>query len=329
MSNQQNGRHTGRNINWPERNTTIELAQILGTGGEGEVYSVRRHPELAVKIYHENRRPQGPMAEKLSAMEAITLDFAPAPATTIPRVAWPEKIIKLAKGQQVIGMVMPLVDRSRTDPISHFLTLTTRQISLPKHRVNHHDFDRIRPIVAQNIITAVKAIHKSNCVIGDVNDENILVDPSTGETSIVDCDAFQVTDYKNRTVHRCKVGREQFTAPELLQELSRTRCRSTNCRRGREEGPHRPDYSCLDRKPDHDMFGIGVILFKLFMNGAHPYNQKTDPASSKNSTLKDLISSRQYPYQKHAPTGRVAPLNQKLYNQMPDNLKDLFFRTFA
>ena len=175
----------------------------------------------------------------------------------------------------------------------------------------------------------MKGIHKANCVIGDVNDENILIDPYSGEASIVDCDAFQVTDRQNRTIHRCKVGREQFTAPELLQQLAQPQCASRTCRRTGEEGQHRPDYSCLNRQPEHDMFGIGVILFKLFMNGAHPYNQKANPSRGSKSTIKDFISSRQYPYHRSGPTDRVSTINRTLYGQLPHDMKELFFRTFA
>lgn len=324
-----NSKHTGREIKWPERNRTIVVAELLGEGGEGQVYAIRNDPGLAVKIYHEDRRPQGHMAQKLTAMEEKPPDFSHATPTNIPRVAWPTKVIKVRDGQQVIGTVMPLVDRSRTLPISHILTQTTRKISLPKHRVSESHFQAKRWDIAQNIITAVKALHAIECVIGDVNDENIMVDPGSGEISIVDCDAFQIKDYRNRTIHRCKVGREQFTAPELLTTLSQKQCRSRTCRKRSEQGKHKPDYSCLDRRPEHDMFGIGVILFKLFMNGAHPYNQKTDPSISSGATLKDLISSRQYPYDKNGPGRNATEINRRRYNELPPELQNLFLRTFA
>ncbi len=329
MRGNRNGQRTGLKISWRERNTTIEVAHLLGAGGEGEVYAVRQHPELAVKIYHEHRRPKGPMAQKLSAMETIQPDFSKDLPARLPRVAWPTKVIKQKGGDQVTGIVMPLVDRTRTDPISHVLNPTIRKVSLTRHRITEQDFKKNRRAIAQNIITAVKGLHAAGCVMGDVNDENILVDPTSGEISIVDCDAFQITDYRNRTIHRCKVGREQFTAPELLTQLARQKCQSKTCAKSREAGAHRPDYSCLDRQPEHDMFGIGVILFKLFMNGAHPYNQKTKPSSGSGSTLKELISRRQYPYDRNGPKDNVPGVNQRLYRELPQNLKTLFLRTFA
>lgn len=321
------GNHSGMKIYWKEKKKTIEVAHLLGAGGEGEVYAVRGEPTLALKIYHEDRRPKGPMSQKLSAMEANQPDFTRSPQTRLPRVAWPNKVINL--NGQVAGIVMPLVDRNRTDPISHVLNPTTRKLSLPKHGVSDKDFKKSRWKIAQNIITGVKGIHATGSVIGDVNDENILVDPKSGEISIVDCDAFQITDYRNRTIHRCKVGREQFTAPELLTQLAEQQCQARVCAKGREMGSHRPDYSCLNRQPEHDMFGIGVILFKLFMNGAHPYNQRTSTNASSNSALKDHIAARRYPYTPQRAKSEVTPGNTKLYQELPDELKQLFYQTFV
>ena len=328
MTRRRTGQHTGMKIQWMERNTTIEVAELLGEGGEGQVYAINQNPELAVKIYHEHRKPSGTMAEKLSAMEDIRLDFSNKPPTRLPRVAWPTKIIKQKQGSQVTGIVMPMVDRSQTTPMSHILNPTIRKNSLPQHGITEPEFRQKQLVIAQNIIIAIKAIHRSGVVIGDVNDENILVNPATGEISIVDCDAFQITDLQNKKIHHCRVGREQFTAPELLNQLARGRCNSSTCINRREKGEHKPEYSCLKRQTEHDMFGMGVILFKLFMNNAHPYNQKNDPSGQGEFTLKNLISSRSYPYTRREAGPRVTDGNRDLYYNMPDDLKKLFLRTF-
>ena len=323
------GSHTGGRIEWPERKTTIEVAHLIGSGGQGEVYAIKHHRELAIKIYHRDRRPEGQLAEKLSTMEVNQPHFSGIPPTRLPRVAWPTKVIKDRSSGHIMGTVMPMVEQASTIPISHVLNPTVRKISLPKHQVTEQEFKQKRRLIVHNIITAVKGIHGVQCLIGDVNDDNILMNPATGEICIVDCDAFQVTDKHNRKIHRCRVGREQFTAPELLTELSRDRCGRRNCVTREESGPHKPNYSCLDRKPEHDMFGIAVIIFKLFMNGAHPYNQKNNTPGNGQSTLKDLISRRQYPYGQRDPGPMVTPVNRTLYQELPDNLKELFLRTFA
>ena len=329
MTTPQKGRHTGRRIPRKDRNGSIELAHILGAGGEGEVYAVRGDSSLAVKIYHEHRRPKGPMVEKLAAMERTGIRIMGEERAELPPLAWPRQVVQEKGKDQVVGIVMPMVDRLRTVPIAHTLTPTTRRNVLGKHGTNEERFRETRWAMARNLISIVRALHKAGCLIGDVNDENILTNPSNGEISIVDCDAFQVTDYDNKTIHRCKVGRAEFTAPELLDQLGKRLCDSKTCGKFNEEGKHKPEYSCLKREAGHDMFGISVILFKLFMNGAHPYNQKTAAISGSNSTLKDLIAARKYPYTPQEASDTVTAANARLYQELPGHLKTMFHRTFA
>ena len=145
----------------------------------------------------------------------------------------------------------------------------------------------------------------------------------------MDCDAFQIMDRKNRVIHRCKVGRPEYTPPELLTQLSKDVCSAGRCRRSREEGRHKPDYSCMERLPAHDMFGVGVILFKLFMNGAHPYNQRNPAGTGGTSTLKDLIAQSRYPYSLDSAKEEVTQANAKQYRDLPVELRSMFHKTFA
>ena len=188
------------------------------------MYAVRGDPSLAVKIYHEHRRPKGPMMEKLAAMERADIRIMGEEKAKLPPLAWPQQVVKEKEKNQVVGIVMPMVNRQRTVPIAHTLTPTTRKNVLVKHGTNEEDFKKTRWAMARNLINIVRALHRAGCIIGDVNDENILTNPSNGEISIVDCDAFQVTDYDNKTIHRCKVGRAEFTAPELPGSTSAKGC---------------------------------------------------------------------------------------------------------
>ena len=328
MSSSQPGEYTGKKIAWRERNLTLEVAERLAGGGEGDIYGIKGVGDLAVKIYHEKRRPRGEMAAKLLVMEGIQPDYSDLSNTGMPRAAWPTKVIKNPNRQEVIGTVMPRVDLDRTLPLSQVLNPISRRVALPERNVTEATFQSRIWEIAENIVGTIKALHAAECVIGDVHDENILVDPNTGEICIVDCDAFQIRDNPNRLLHRCKVGRAQYTAPELLEKLLKTNCDSETCRKGREEGPHKADYSCLDRRPEHDMFAIGVLLFRLFMNGTHPYNQKILPGEIGGS-LQDHIVARRYPYNRTQAGPRVTAVNAETYSKLPARLKELFQRTFC
>ena len=330
MTTRKRGKQTGRKIprKTPGR-PPIELTHMLGEGGESQVYAVRGEPELAVKIYHDHRRPEGAAAQKIAAMEEIDIEVKGTGGATLPPLAWPEQVIRVAGKDQVAGMVMPLVDLRIAVPLSHVVTPLTRAQTLGKRRISEEKFHDTRWKIARNLTRAVEAIHAAECVIGDVNDDNILTNPQTGDISIVDCDSFQIMDRENRRIHRCRVGRAEYTPPELLEQLSRSVCGSNRCRKSREEGRHKPDFSCLERRPEHDMFGIGVILFKLFMNGAHPYSQRNLTGTGGNTTLKDLIQQRKYPYNPMSAGKNVTGVNADLYENLPQQLKQMFHRTFA
>src|SRR5205807_3008042 len=84
--------------------------------------------------------------------------------------------------------------------------------------------------------------------VGDLNESNVLAS-ETALVTLVDTDSFQVRDPQTGTIHRCPVGKPEFTPPELQGKAFRQ----------------------LDRAPEHDAFGLAVLIFQLLMEGAHPF----------------------------------------------------------
>ena len=99
--------------------------------------------------------------------------------------------------------------------------------------------------VAANVARLFASVHKAGFIIGDVNHGNILV-RNDGTVAAIDCDFFQVGDGSR---FPCRVGIELFTPPELL---------------GRNLGDVR-------RTPNHDAFGLAVLIFHLLFMGRHPF----------------------------------------------------------
>jgi len=66
---------------------------------------------------------------------------------------------------------------------------------------------------------------------------------------LVDTDSFQVWDAEAGRMYRCRVGKPEFTPPELQGK----------------------SFSSMDREPAHDLFGLGVLIFELLMEGTHPF----------------------------------------------------------
>ncbi len=99
---------------------------------------------------------------------------------------------------------------------------------------------------ALNLASAIASVHATGCVIGDINHSGVLVSDKALVT-LIDSDSFQFRS--NSQVYRCLVGVPEYTPPELQGvSLDRT-----------------------DRMPNHDNFGLAVLLFQLLFLGRHPF----------------------------------------------------------
>lgn len=150
--------------------------------------------------------------------------------------AWPKDLV-LDRGQ-VAGFVMPRIG-ARSD---------VHELYSPKSRASafpEADF-RFLVHVAANIARAFATVHARGHVIGDVNHGHLLVG-GDGRVLLIDADSFQVA--VGGIVHTCDVGVPLFTAPEFAGS----------------------DFRGLRREPNHDLFGLAVLLFHMLFMGRHPY----------------------------------------------------------
>lgn len=151
--------------------------------------------------------------------------------------AWPIDLLIDSK-EIVRGFVMPRV-MARRD-IHELYSPKSRSEAFPEA-----DF-RFLVHTAGNIARAFAVVHAHGHIVGDVNHGNLLVGPD-GTVMMIDCDSFQVASAA--TVFTCDVGVPLFTAPEL----------------------HGRSFRGLVRAPNHDLFGLAVLLFHLLYLGRHPF----------------------------------------------------------
>ncbi len=149
--------------------------------------------------------------------------------------AWPQAL--LSNGGEVRGFVMRRVDGR---DIHELYNPKTRRSEFPSA-----DF-RFLVRTAANVARAFAAIHARGCVIGDVNHGSVKVS-TAATTTLIDCDSFQIAD-SSRT-YFCEVGVGPFTPPEVQGK----------------------DFSSFARTPNHDLFGLAVLIFQLLMMGRHPF----------------------------------------------------------
>jgi WD40 repeat protein/serine/threonine protein kinase len=264
----------------------------LGAGGEARIYAVLPGEQYVAKIYH--RAEQG-RAQKLQAMLANPPED-PLAAQGKLSIAWPLDLLHGADPEaQFAGYLMPRV--SGVQPLFHCYNPGSRRRFYPT-------FDYLALYrVARNLAATVHALHSRGYVIGDVNESNILVSQSALIT-LVDTDSFQVVDSRTGRTFRCPVGKPEYTPPEL-QNLS---------------------FATTDRLPEHDRFGLAVLLFQLLMEGTHPfagiYQGSEDPPP-----YAERIRAGHYPHASRSTPYRPAPTAPSLHLLHPA-VRQLFTRCF-
>ena len=216
---------------------TLDAAALLGRGGEAVVFAAPPGGSLVAKVYHE---PTEEYARKLAVMLANPPDD-PMAAQGQLSIAWPIDLLRDAEGRRgIVGYLMPRASGVR--PLFTFYNPSTRRRQCPLS--NYFYLHR----TARNLAAAVRALHARGYVIGDINESNILV-TETALVTLVDTDSFQVRDSRSGTVFRCPVGKPEFTPPELQGK----------------------PFANIDRRPEHDLFGLAVLIFQLLMEGTHPF----------------------------------------------------------
>jgi len=229
-------------------NQPLTLTDELGKGGEATVYNIAERPNQVAKIYH---RPTLARAAKLRAMVANPPE---QPANHIA-IAWPTALLYQQNGQFYSDNSLDELEAATTKTVVGFL--------MPKITGGQAIFHIYNPVLraqlpypfswqalhrtAYNLCAVVAKIHAKGYVIGDINESNILVNRQALVT-LVDCDSFQVTDETGQ-IHRCAVGKPEYTPPEL----------------------HGVTLREVDQTTEHDLFGLGVLLFQLLMEGYHPF----------------------------------------------------------
>jgi DNA-binding helix-hairpin-helix protein with protein kinase domain len=267
-----------------ERNT-------LGVGGEARIYAMGTG--LAAKVYH---RPTAEHAAKLAAMLANPPED-PTTGQGHTSIAWPSELLLSRQDDQVLGFLMPLV--KGMSPIIDFYHPKTR-------RREHPLFNYLYLLrTARNLAGCAAALHARGYVIGDLNESNILL-ADTALVTLVDTDSFQVHDPANGKTYRCRVGKPEFTPPEL-QAVT---------------------FAQQDRLPEHDCFGLAVLLFQLLMEGTHPFaGRHFGPGEP--PSLEQRIAAGQFPYARASGPTQLPMRAAPPFETLHPALRELFIRCFV
>jgi DNA-binding helix-hairpin-helix protein with protein kinase domain len=210
----------------------VVLGRELGKGGEGSVYEIPALPNAVAKLYH---KPPDPKKQAKLSFMAATAD-----AQLLNYVAWPQETLHPGRGGPVVGFLIPKVVGKK--PI--------HMVYSPAHR--RHDYPKAAwyflLYVARNIGASFATVQAHGHVIGDINQNSVLVGGDS-KVVLIDSDSFQVN--AGGTLHLCEVGVAHFTPPEL-QSLS--------------------SFHGFARTINHDNFGLALLIFHVLFGGRHPYS---------------------------------------------------------
>ncbi|MBD2189186.1 WD40 domain-containing protein [Pseudanabaena mucicola] len=267
----------------------IFLKSPIGSGGEANIYTVRIRPDLVAKVYHQ---PHGDYARKLSFMVANP-PVDPLASSGRVSIAWATELV--TDLDRVVGFLMPKLDTSKAKPIFQYYNPSTRRKESP--RFSYISLMR----TARNLARAVRSVHSRGYVIGDVNESNVLV-ADDAIVTLVDTDSFQVND--GNTVYRCTVGKPEYTPPEL-QGMS---------------------FRDVDRSVKHDLFGLGVLIYQLLMEGTHPFGG-VFTGQGEAPELKERIKAGHFPHGRSGIPYKPMPLAPS-FQMLPVALQELFLLCF-
>jgi serine/threonine protein kinase len=277
-------------------------------GGEGNLYHivspVAYQKKYVAKIYHPHKLTE----ERASKIEYLTT-YQPAAAQAaqgghVP-VVWCTDV--LLKDGVFAGFIMPYTKGEKleilcTPKIPRKLRARWKRFSFREGA----EASAYRLRLGFNLCAAIHQVHKmERYVLVDMKPDNIMIQPN-GLVSIVDTDSVEVVEGQE-TLFDAPVATPEYTPPEHYQKLN---------------------YDATQQQ-SWDLFGLGVILYKLFF-GIHPFAASTKAPYEHLTTLAQKIETGFFVHDpKHANSFSIIPPPHRAFNDLNEELQQLFMRCFV
>lgn len=282
----------------------VNLMGPLTTGSEGEIFTIDGSPGYCAKIFYENRLTatlfQKVMAMVANPPDAGRLGCREKHGSVV--LAWPVSLLfdSPLGSRNFIGYTMPHVDTG--------LFHEARSYYDPKDRIREYGgaFSwRYLLTAAYNIAAVTDDIHRHGHCAADFSGRNILIAP-TAAVAVIDCDSFQIRDSISGRVFPSVVGMGEYLPPEL-QNLN-----------------------FLEERVDRyygDLFGLAVMIFKLLMDGVHPFQAESEGISAFPG-IEQKIHNGVFAFD--SPDENIRPPSfAPNYQMMPPSIRSLFSRCFV
>ncbi|MBS2004324.1 MAG: topoisomerase DNA-binding C4 zinc finger domain-containing protein [Cyanobacteria bacterium SZAS LIN-5] len=261
----------------------VRLGKRLGRGGEGEVFALE-NDDRALKVYTSTDIQQ----REAKILSIVNRKIAQQSSW----VAFPLAIARHSDGR-FAGFVMKRVNGHK--PLFELYSPGARKKHFPKA-----DF-RFLVRTAANVSRAVASVHRTGCVIGDINHSGILISDEA-KVALIDADSFQIIDGANKFL--CRVGVPEYTPPEL---------------QGKK-------LSGIVRTANHDAFGLAVVIFQLLFMGRHPF---VGAFAKGDMPMERAIFEHRFVYSQIRDVGMTRPPGAASLADFPRDVADAFERAFS
>lgn len=236
-----------------------------------------------------HKPPSRDKIEKILAMIRIKNEHL------IKLSTWPLASYYSNKGD-IVGFVMPRL--SNHSPLYELYNPKLRLQSFPRA-----DW-RFLVHASMNIARAFKTVHESGHVIGDVNHGNLVV-AHDATVRFIDTDSFQIMEGNHSWF--CEVGVSTHLPPEL-QGLS--------------------TFKGLVRSPNHDNFGLAVLIFQLLFLARHPFSGRF--LGKGDMPIEKAIAEYRFSYSSnHQSLQMIPPPASLSMEALTAHLRLLFERAFS
>lgn len=215
----------------------LDTSVSLGRGATAHVHAINiEDRRYAVKLFTHPDRVDW---QKITAMTELghddDYDF-------VLKHAWPVAIIK--KDGQSVGFAMPLYNLSDFKTLDYYFDnilrgeiVRTDNLALPN-----------LGLIIKNLCIEIDKLHDKRIYLIDLKPQNIVINTSTNEVILLDCDSFSVESLG--TIYPGTHVSPDYIAPEVtINQLSP---RSLGI--------------------GQDLYGLAVLIFQLLNRGLHPFS---------------------------------------------------------
>lgn len=229
----------------------VELGDMIGSGAEGQIFAVKGSEDVCVKLLFDD---DPVLYDRIQALTRLQPARWRGDHGEHHHVAWPLAWVE-SQDRRPRGYVMPRVQGSLLEVM---FDARSRLDALAEPTW------RTALDVAARTARLFQMVHDVDIVLGDVSAANLMVTRS-GHISLIDCDTVQFRDPGTGGL---------WPATKLTPEYAPPNSRTDGG----------------ELSSSHDLFGLGILIARLLMEGQHPFEGV--PARGADLTIDQNIARR-------------------------------------